>query len=399
MRSFADIPIKRKVTYITLLTSCVAILFSSAIFIIGDLITSRRGLAEEVSTIAEIVGRNSAAAILFDDDRAAEETLSALSTKPNIVSALIVMPDSKVFAAYSRGQNGALAEGSTEPSRGESQYVVGFTGTEIKKALYFDDYIDVVEPIVLDGETIGHVILRSDLEYIYSQMQFQLTIATVATILSLLIAIVLSSRLQRVITRPITHLVDVMNRVTRDRTYATRAQKHGNDELGELIEGFNAMLEQIQANEDSLAARIRAEAANQAKSEFLANMSHELRTPLNAIIGFSEILVRQEFGPLGTPRYNSYVEDIHTSGAHLLDIINDILDLSKAEAGKLTLDESEFELSEVVGQCLRMLRAKAVSQGVKIICHPPAETPRLRADPRLVSQVLINLLTNGVKFT
>ncbi len=380
MRNFRDIPIKQKVTFITLLTSCVAIMISSAVFIVGDLLNSRRELAKEVSTTAQIVGRNSAAAILFDDERAAADILAALASKPNIISGSIVTADARVFATYIRDpQNGAASESDATGSPADS--------------------ISVAEPITVDGGTIGHIILKSDLAYIYNQMQLQLAVATIATLLSLMIAVILSSRLERVITRPIMHLVDVMRSVTWGRNYGTRALKHGHDELGVLIDGFNAMLEEIEANQDSLAARMRAESANRAKSEFLANMSHELRTPLNAILGFSEILGKQQFGPLGCERYRSYVEDIHDSGKHLLGIINDILDLSKAEAGKLTLDEDDVALEGVIRQCLRMLDARATAQGVTITPHFPARVPRLSADARLVSQVLINLLTNSVKFT
>jgi PAS domain S-box-containing protein len=153
------------------------------------------------------------------------------------------------------------------------------------------------------------------------------------------------------------------------------------------------------AKEQAEAAREQAEIASRAKSEFLANMSHEVRTPLNAIIGFSEILLKQVFGPLGSDRYSSYVEDIHTSGNHLLGIINDILDLSKAESGRLSLDETQVDLSAVVTQCLRMLREKAVTQGVEVVSHVPAKTPKLYADARLVSQATINLVSNAIKFT
>ena len=393
MRRFADISIKQKVTLVALLTSVVAILTSSAIFIVGDMVNARRDLAHELSAIAEIVGRNSAAAVLFDDARAAEETLSALAAKPNIVAARIVTSRATVFAAYAgrQDQSGA-ADGDIADFHWPAKQ-----GSE--NAVFLGEFVDVVEPIVLDGETIGAVVLRSDLGYIYDQMQFQLLIATIATILSLSIAGILSFQLQRVISRPIAHLAEVMESVTRNRAYSTRAQKHGNDELGVLIDGFNTMLAEIEANEESLAARIQAETANRAKSEFLANMSHELRTPLNAIIGFSEVLQTEVFGPLGSARYSSYATDIHNSGSHLLDIINDILDLSKAEAGKLTLDETKVELSVVIGRCLRMLGGKTTSQGVELVSHLPARIPRLYADSRLVSQVVINLLSNAVKFT
>ena len=147
------------------------------------------------------------------------------------------------------------------------------------------------------------------------------------------------------------------------------------------------------------AAMEQAEIANHAKSEFLANMSHELRTPLNAILGFSEILMKQMFGPLGSEQYRSYAQDIHNSSSHLLGILNSILDLSKAEAGKLTLEEEEVELPEVFDECLRMFRDRAAEKRVKLTVDLPADAPRLRADRQLVSQVVINLLSNAVKFT
>lgn len=142
-----------------------------------------------------------------------------------------------------------------------------------------------------------------------------------------------------------------------------------------------------------------AGAANRAKSEFLSVMSHELRTPLNAIIGFSEILEKEMFGPIGQPQYKEYSEDINSSGQHLLSIIDDILDLSKAEAGKLGLQESSLQIRETLSSLLRLLRDKATEQNVKLVFDVPKEDYILWADPRLVSQVFLNLLSNAVKFT
>jgi signal transduction histidine kinase len=145
--------------------------------------------------------------------------------------------------------------------------------------------------------------------------------------------------------------------------------------------------------------REKAEAANSAKTAFLANVSHELRTPLNAIIGFSEMMQRQLFGPLGSERYRSYVTDIHSSGTHLLDIISDILDLSKAEAGKLTLHEEAVQPCEVIDACLRMFMETTAAHGVRLSFDVPERRPLLFADPRLLRQVVANLVSNAVKFT
>jgi signal transduction histidine kinase len=139
--------------------------------------------------------------------------------------------------------------------------------------------------------------------------------------------------------------------------------------------------------------------ANRAKSEFLANMSHELRTPLNAIIGFSEIMKNQSFGPLGSPQYLEYMEDIYNSGNHLVAIINDILDLSKIEAGRMDLKETKLPLRSVIESCIRIMRERAESAEITLTASVPDNLPDLQADERLVKQMLINLLSNGVKFT
>jgi len=147
------------------------------------------------------------------------------------------------------------------------------------------------------------------------------------------------------------------------------------------------------------AARDSAEAASRAKSEFLASMSHELRTPLNAIIGFSEIMSGEMFGPLGRPAYKDYAEDILHSGTHLLRIVNDILDVSKAEAGMLNLADDVVDLGQVVEDCLRLVRARAEQKTVAIETDLPDAPLRVSGDRLRLKQILLNLLSNAVKFT
>ncbi|MEJ1970541.1 MAG: ATP-binding protein [Rhizomicrobium sp.] len=144
---------------------------------------------------------------------------------------------------------------------------------------------------------------------------------------------------------------------------------------------------------------LEADKANRAKSEFLANMSHELRTPLNAIIGFSDILRKELFGSMANDKYAEYVRDINDSGHHLLAIINDILDLAKAEAGKLTLQEDDVDLSRCLDDAMRMCRGRAAMAGVELVFPNGGHSLYAKVDERLMRQIVLNLLTNAIKFT
>jgi two-component system cell cycle sensor histidine kinase PleC len=171
-------------------------------------------------------------------------------------------------------------------------------------------------------------------------------------------------------------------------------------------EALKRAVDSLERSQDQLAElarkyemeKIRAEGANKAKSEFLANMSHELRTPLNAINGFSEIMTAELFGPLGDRRYKEYVGDILSSGQHLLSVINDILDMSKIEAGKMTLRFEPLDLHDVAEDAVRLVRTRADAAGLRLSVDMD-DLPEVEADFRALKQVLLNLLSNAVKFT
>ena len=156
----------------------------------------------------------------------------------------------------------------------------------------------------------------------------------------------------------------------------------------------------IKASERRLIeARSEAEAANRTKGDFLANMSHELRTPLNAIIGFSEVISNELFGPIANQKYLEYIKDIHTSSLHLLSIINDVLDMSKIEAGKVELAKEVVQLQNVITEVMRMVHERARSRDIEMTAQLPDESVEIWGDERSMKQIFLNLLSNAIKFS
>jgi PAS domain S-box-containing protein len=153
------------------------------------------------------------------------------------------------------------------------------------------------------------------------------------------------------------------------------------------------------SEEELVGAKRAAEQASTAKSEFLAKISHEIRTPLNAIIGFSEVMMDERFGPIGNERYRQYLKDIHSSGGHLISLVNDLLDLSKIEAGKLELTFVSVNLNDLVQQCVAIMQEQANRERVIIRTSLPANLPQIVADTRSMRQIALNLLSNSIKFT
>ena len=178
-------------------------------------------------------------------------------------------------------------------------------------------------------------------------------------------------------------------------------QMHGSklEEIVHQAEKDQLINELEEAREMSDEARRHAEQANIAKSQFLATMSHELRTPLNAIIGFSEVLKSELLGPHGVPQYKEYAGDIHRSGQHLLNLINELLDLSRIEAGKYELNEEAVSLIDVAEDCRRMVEIRAKAKGIELSFSYANNLPKLWGDERAIRQVVLNLLSNAIKFT
>ncbi|MEQ8818197.1 MAG: ATP-binding protein [Thalassobaculum sp.] len=410
----SNLSLRAKFIAATMLVGTVATAFATIGFLLYANGATRSGMVREITALAQVLAENTGAALVFNDPVAATQTLSALRGRTDVVAGRLVGPEGESFARFGTMPGGgvpALSAGARFDERG----------------------LWVRQPVWLNGEVVGAVELLASLRVLREERNALLAIAGVIALLSTIIAFALSSMLQRTLVRPIMHLAGVMNQVSTDRAYGRRADRQTNDELGDLITGFNDMLGQIEAQHGELemyraqlerlvvertaqlqesndrleatvadlrTSKAELEAANRFKSEFLANMSHELRTPLNAIIGFSEIMADRIYGPLGDARYEEYARDIGQSAEHLVGIIGDILDMTRMESGQLALREEAVDVGTLIDDALRIVRPLVRAKEIDLQRPAPGSAAvTLRCDPMRVRQVLINLLSNAVKFT
>ena len=406
-----DYTITKRLTRMNALVSGAALLIACAAFFTYDLINFREAMVHNLSIQAQIAGSNSVSALLFNDPQTAENTLSALKAAPNIVSAGIYTLDGRPFATYWRDARSQILAVPPIPS--------GQTETHWFK----DGQLIVVRKIVFQGEPTGTVYIRSDLLEMSQRLKRYVGIAAVVLLASLIAALLVASIFQRAVAEPIVHLAQVARIVSRDKNYSLRATPTGNgDEPDILIQAFNEMLGQIQEREGALQEahreleqRVQArtaqlaaankelelqnrevERATQLKSQFLASMSHELRTPLNAIIGFSDLLAEKTAGNL-TDKQARFVGHVRDGARHLLQLINDILDLSKIESGLLELLRESFSVSETMPEVLSVIRPLAMAKKIQI--EHVGKSLSIYADRVRFKQILYNLLSNALKFT
>jgi signal transduction histidine kinase len=389
---------KRLTLLITAISGSAVLLTTIAITLIG-IYNLRVNLTVELEETARNVGERNQASIAFDRiDEANQNLHQVFSIRPSILRACMYELNGKPAAMY---VSEAISDKTCPAIQGMQEGVSYPDGiTRVSRQLKNSS-----------GFPTAYIVVDSDMREIAIYVRKQIFTALLVSIGMSALAYLLALNLQRTISKPILDLSETARRISAERDYSLRAEYSASaardNEIVTFIDSFNTMLEEIQLrdqqllrkNEELGKAKEVAETASRAKSHFLANISHELRTPLNAIIGFSSILINQLFGALGHEKYMEYAHDINDAGVHLLDIINDILDLSKAEAGKLVLVFEEVHIERAINKCITILSERAAEGQVTITTDIPKGLPYIIADRLRFIQIVLNILSNAVKFT
>ena len=399
---FRNLPLNQKLIAIIAMASGIGLLVSYLIGVTVQGVRHREALVTQVIAIADVIAGNSVSAIQFGDAASAEANLKASGNRQEIVGAWIILSDGAVFASR---KDSAVRPVFQMPGIAEASVSGGL----------LEGRMLIARAIVFDRESLGAVVFAVELQALKRTLIADFLLSAAGTLGAFLIAILLAFRMQRSISRPIVELLEATRVVASEQRYGLRVAADRKDEIGLLSAGFNAMLEQIEQRDRALAehrdrleatveqrtgelrvAKESAEAASLTKSQFLANMSHEIRTPMNGVIGMADLLLDTSL----TPRQRHFAGSLRGSAEAMLYLLNDILDLSKIEAGRIELERLSFSPRLLLENVALLFADRAQAKGLDVICHIAAEVPdAVFGDPHRLKQVLANLVSNAIKFT
>jgi signal transduction histidine kinase len=399
MRWLTNQSLKQKIIAISMATSAIILCLAAPTIIVSEYMRERQQIIQSVSVLSSIVGLNASAALAFDDPDSASEVLSALAEQPTIMAATIYLNNGARFSSFISEIPEYRTLLSNEPF--EYQAVEKYKTAETKEFSnsfeFATAYLDFSSSIKFGGNQLGTLNVRVDLAPLHQRI-YTYGIATLFSIaLFFGLAYLLSNRLQRAVTTPISNLANAFHEVSATKDYSRRVERTTDDEVGELAEGFNFMLEIIGDRDKEMENLVeKLKSATAAKSAFLANMSHEIRTPMNGILGVTSLLLQTP----ETEERRTYFKTIDDSANSLLRIVNQILDLSRIEAGQVDLEITEFSLDEAIHRLKNLFEPTAKAKGLSLdITLEPGTPINLSGDSGRLRQVLINMIGNALKFT
>jgi two-component system, sensor histidine kinase len=401
--------IRARVTGLFMAATLLVLGSAMTVMLLVDVARIRRDASTDLRAKVELVGATCGAALTFHDAAAATDNLGMLASDPHILNAALYQSDGRLLAHYRWPTAGPL------PVRS-----VGFQ----ESVEVTPEQVTLTTPVQYHGEMLGWLVTRADRHLLQARLVSHLQATLAIGVLGLLVALLLAKLLERLVFGPLVRLVRVAHAVTRRNDYSLRAVRESGDEIGDLVESFNGMLDQIErrdavlrrhqqdledevqvrtsdlsaANTALHAAKEAAEEANRAKSAFLANMSHELRTPLHGILSFARFGQR-EHETAARADLGAYFDQIHDSGATLLLLLNDLLDLAKLEAGRMSYEWRECNLAEVAAGTSDEFSAACWERGVRLHLEGFEQDVTVRADALRLRQVLRNVLGNAVRLT